>query len=265
MRRPMTYRRRGGVTMIGYFSFLSLLLLNLLLVHVRLCSADTVVSTNTGCFNAGETIQVRFTSDNPTRNDWISIVPSSTQLNPFNAQATRDWVYTCGTKDCAATSTTPTTTAVIRLDSSFIGTGLWRVVLVTPGANGAWAAATQSDTFEIKASSNGCDASVVVPPTRAPTPLTMPAQPTMLPTFGGGSSIISTNKQVYNVNENIVISFQNGDPQSNDWIGIFQASTNRLVQGEMWMWTCGGQGSCSNNMVSHYSFYVADMGLVACD
>ena len=56
-------------------------------------------------------------------------------------------------------------------------------------------------------------------------------------------SSVQTNKASYAVGEQIVVTFVDGNPQSDDWIGIFQASTStkKLIEGALWLWTCGSQ------------------------
>lgn len=228
-----------------------------LLVWLPLCGAVTRISTISDCFEDDEAIRIRFSMDTATSNDWIAVVPPGTSLDPFGAQVTIDWTYTCGTKVCNSLGTT-TSRGIIDLDSSLIADGSWKIILVTP-VSGAWVGVAQSDPFEVK-SVGGCSSSVAHP-TSAPTntPAKEPpvqSQPTIMPTFLptiSGTSSIFTDKQVYSANESIVVSFLNRNPQIGDWIGIYRSSTdkNGLFQGEMWMWICGGQGSCSD-LVRHF-------------
>lgn len=59
---------------------------------------------------------------------------------------------------------------------------------------------------------------------------------------------IVTDKTIYFADEDIVVSFENDNPQVGDWIGIYPASqsSDELPDaGEMWMWHCGQRNRCA--------------------
>lgn len=100
--------------------------------------------------------------------------------------------------------------------------------------------------------------SPTIPPTKRPTvsPTHFPTRstdsPTMMPTEAASVklttaetciSTIQTDKDCYVAGDNIKISFNNCDPTSEDWIGVYPASqgTSNLNSPLAWVWTCNDE------------------------
>ena len=80
-------------------------------------------------------------------------------------------------------------------------------------------------------------------PSSNPTsPLT--ASPTSFPTRCKGT--IRTDKECYTSGEDIIVSFENCNPEADDWIGIYGTNEDYENLGfpRFWVWTCGDQ-QCS--------------------
>jgi Peroxidase len=62
---------------------------------------------------------------------------------------------------------------------------------------------------------------------------------------------ISVNKNCVKTGETFAVSFQNVNPQVDDWIGILPVSenTNRFTNFNLWAWTCGTQ-TCTTSAAS---------------
>jgi hypothetical protein len=75
-------------------------------------------------------------------------------------------------------------------------------------------------------------------PTPAPSPKATPA-PTKSPTECVAQ--IETDQECYNSGEDLVVEFENCDPQPDDWIGVYAADEdpNNLGEPIGWLWACG--------------------------
>ena len=235
--------------------YLQLLFLALA-VLVLPSEAITRIAADEDCYEPGETIHAAFQTDNPTVHDWIALVPADTALDPFAAHLTVDWMRTCGRKNC--NQIVARSSGDVTLPTTLVSQGTWKVVLVTLGT-GVWVGVAESQTFEMRSAGACSSGGGNRPPTRAPT-----RRPTLAPTRtdsaaltatptnpqNQGSSSVSTNKRTYAANEKILVTFQNANPRSSDWVGIYSASTpsNNLLTGEFWMWVCGGQSQCASTV-----------------
>jgi hypothetical protein len=75
-------------------------------------------------------------------------------------------------------------------------------------------------------------------PTPAPSPKATPA-PNESPTECEAE--IETDQECYNSGEDLVVYFENCDPQPDDWIGIYASNEdpNNLGEPIGWLWACG--------------------------
>lgn len=62
---------------------------------------------------------------------------------------------------------------------------------------------------------------------------------------------VATDKSFYILNEDIVVSVENRNPEISDWVGLYKASASELRIGEMWMYACAGKALCSNPASSY--------------
>jgi len=92
-------------------------------------------------------------------------------------------------------------------------------------------------------------------PTVMPSPLSTATSTIVDSSFVDSSSscmaTISTDKICYDNGENIQISFNNCQPESSDWVGIYPArqSVSNLNQPLTWVWTCGDR-FCNDSVSS---------------
>ena len=94
------------------------------------------------------------------------------------------------------------------------------------------------------------------PPTLTPTKLAT-EPPTSIPTAKPTicTDFIKWVPKCIDIGEDVVVEFQNCDPQFGDWIGIFSkdADPSNLPEAALWVWACGSQscrGSPQTNTVT---------------
>jgi hypothetical protein len=237
-------------------------------------NAANSISVSKSCFTVGEDISITFQADSPRNDDWIGIFSPSQALSSLPDPDGIKWIWTCGRRSCSST------VGIAKATVSYTSTlevGTWKVVLAH-NAGPPYAGLAQSATFSVKTScTTGSNPSPVRSPTRNPTPrpvstpvrtptrlptvrvpVTTPVRsptrpPTRAPATPTSASSLTINKASFVSGEKIVISFKNGVPVAQDWIGVYPSSTNsnNLGQGDLWLRTCGSQ-SCGSSVSQQY-------------
>jgi len=160
---------------------------------------EVSVSTSKTIYNSGEPIVVTFTNPTPMPLDWIGIYDCDTYFNRGG------WEYTGG-------------------DSS--GSLTFASGVDWPYPAGCYFAEYYNGNDEAMAMAYATFNIIAVP--------TPPTPPTNAPTLSPGASV-TTTKSTYSLGEEIIVNFNNIQPTTLDWIGIYNADYANLS----WEYTGG--------------------------
>ena len=202
----------------------------------------STVTTDMSCYANGDDITISFVNGEPERDDWVGVYRVGANLD--NLGNPLMWVWLCGNQrdKCEVSEGSiifgegpPDETGTKRWPLPY---GDYVVVLVRN--EHPYAAYAVSAPFEVRAPGSDCPGAPTPMPTPAPTPRPTPApspSPTPMP------SQVYTDMSCYHVDEDISISFINGEPMRGDWVGIYapDADLDYLDNPIMWVYLCGTQ------------------------
>jgi len=179
--------------------------------------SDATVSTNYNWYYNGEAIEVYFDYKDPDNRDWVAIYADAT--DPVNNEPLL-WLYTCGSQECHGSKNDGTLTFGYG-DPKESEAGLFPL---PAGEYVAVLARNAVQPYDILASSPLFDVGV---------------EPWVE---------IGTDKEYYDYGEDIKVSFEYGNAEKRDWVGIYYQDAD-IVHGEplLWFFTCGTQ-QCKNTV-----------------
>ena len=210
----------------------------------------TNVETDKFCYRKGDDIDVSFAMSHPNADDWVGIYPAHIDHDYVGDPIM--WLHTCGNQYCWGEVAHDTLTfGEGPLDES--GTYSWPLrpgeytVLLLQGTEHPRVLAFGNDFMVIRSNEYCGNPSPIRPP---PAP-----QPTRPPAPRPCNTYIYTNSQDYDGGEDVVVTFENCQPEEGDWVGIYHADSHPddLYKPLLWLYSCGSQhcsGRVSNGMVT---------------
>ena len=197
------------------------------------------------CYNYGDSIEIRYVIPNPSEDDWIAIIPSYIKDPANEDYVANTWLSTCDsqTKFCALNHGFVTFEQEPRLEGMKVESGYYKAYLLRGDDSPVYAVST---TFEIPPKNVPCAGGTAITPQT-----TFDGRP--LHNSGGCFSRVTTDFHSYTVGDDIPITFENCNPNKEDWIGVYEVpdednfdeiNFNTLINKNdplLWMRTCGNQ------------------------